>query len=227
MNDIKKDIFIIPSGNKYIVYLPLRGVAFYANNKTITAINSYLENGLFPYEVKNTTLFRRFQQLERIEIKESDTKCVIDTSDKVMFILSQMCNLACSYCYAQESRSKEVLSKEKIKAVVDYILSSNEDRSKTFSFIGGGEPMLTWGLLVWAINYITEETNKKKIKKSIGITTNATLLNEERILWLKKMNVKLCVSYDILPEIQNSQRNFSMSTLNSFDVLMEKLRCEF
>ena len=35
--------------------------------------------------------------------------------------------------------------------------------------------MLTWGLLVWAINYITEETNKKKIKKSIGITTNATL----------------------------------------------------
>ena len=219
MNDIKKDIFIIPSGNKYIVYLPLRGVAFYANNKTITAINSYLENGLFPYEVKNTTLFRRFQQLERIEIKESDTKCVIDTSDKVMFILSQMCNLACSYCYAQESRSKEVLSKEKIKAVVDYILSSNEDHSKTFSFIGGGEPMLTWGLLVWAINYITEETNKKKIKKSIGITTNATLLNEERILWLKKMNVKLCVSYDILPEIQNSQRNFSMSTLNSFDVV--------
>ena len=79
--------------------------------------------------------------------------------------------------------------------------------------------MLTWGLLVWAINYITEETNKKKIKKSIGITTNATLLNEERILWLKKMNVKLCVSYDILPEIQNSQRNFSMSTLNSFDVV--------
>lgn len=219
MNDIKKDIFIIPSGNKYIVYLPLRGVAFYANNKTITAINSYLENGLFPYEVKNTTLFRRFQQLERIEIKESDTKCVIDTSDKVMFILSQMCNLACSYCYAQESRSKEVLSKEKIKAVVDYILSSNEDHSKTFSFIGGGEPMLTWGLLVWAINYITEETNQKKIKKSIGITTNATLLNEERILWLKKMNVKLCVSYDILPEIQNSQRNFSMSTLNSFDVV--------
>ena len=87
MNDIKKDIFIIPSENKYIVYLPLRGVAFYANNKTITAINSYLENGLFPYEVKNTTLFRRFQQLERIEIKESDTKCVIDTSDKVILLV--------------------------------------------------------------------------------------------------------------------------------------------
>jgi radical SAM protein with 4Fe4S-binding SPASM domain len=142
----------------------------------------------------------------------------IGIGNAAVFVLSQKCNLACSYCYAHNSRSQDTLSASKIQTVVDFILSSQSEETKHFSFIGGGEPTVTWELFVWAVTYIKNKAESRKHKTSIGLTTNATLLDEERVNWLKLNDVQIGISFDILPEIQNAQRGFPDRTMSSFEV---------
>lgn len=186
---------------------------FWANTNAAEIINGYL-NGV-EISQKYSKLYEHFEKLNSMAIVLPQEQ-KIGIADKIRFILSQKCNLACSYCYAQEARSNDILDKQKIKTIVDYFLSIPNNNTKSFSFIGGGEPILTWDLFVWAVNYIKNATKGQKI--NIGLSTNATLLNEERIVWLKQNNVGVGVSFDILPEIQNKQRCFP-NFKSSFDVV--------
>lgn len=138
------------------------------------------------------------------------------SSTNLVIILSQMCNLACSYCYAQDARSKDVLEKEKLKVAIDSHFDWKSNKLH-FSFIGGGEPTLTWELLVWAINYIRSiDAGTRNV--SIGVTTNGTLLNDERINFLKENKVRIGLSFEILPDVQSTQRCFS-DNRNSFEII--------
>ncbi|MDR0833172.1 MAG: radical SAM protein [Candidatus Symbiothrix sp.] len=212
-----QDIFIIPSSkeDRYIVYFPLRGLIFLANSKAAEIIHNHITTGeTIPTEYPK--LHAHFQKLNAMEIVLPQER-KIEVADKVVFILSQKCNLACSYCYAQESRSQDTLDKNKIKTIVDYVLSVFNDKIKSFSFIGGGEPTVTWDLFTWSVNYIRNAAGQQKI--DIGLTTNATLLSEARIMWLKQNEVRIGISFDILPAIQDRQRGFSNSSKSSFDTV--------
>lgn len=213
---VDHDIYIIPSSvqDRYIVYSPLRRKLFEANFQAVEIITAYFCNGI---EIlpEYSKLFDNLQKLtENTIIIPQERKIKIE--DKAIFLLTQKCNLACSYCYAQEARSQDTLDSSKIRTIVDFIFSSANGRVKEFSFIGGGEPTVVWELFVWAVNYIKDVATKKKMNFRIGLTTNATLLDEERIIWLKTNKVHVGVSFDILPEIQDVQRGFSNSSLSSF-----------
>jgi radical SAM protein with 4Fe4S-binding SPASM domain len=216
MTELKNEVFILPTSNedRFIIYFPLRSVSFLANEKAADIIQNYLMKGIdIPQEHKK--LHKHIEDINKIvAITPKERK--IDTN-KAVFILSQKCNLACNYCYAQDARSQDTISNENIKTVVDYIFSNRSNDTKEFSFIGGGEPTIDWDLLVWAIEYIKDNCKNQKIY--IGLTTNATLLNETKILWLKNNNINVGVSFDILPEIQNKQRPFPDKSKNSFEIV--------
>lgn len=218
-----KDIFVIPIKNnegEYIIYAPLQNVAFIGNKKAADIIDRYVHGGEISNEEKNSVVWNYITQIENVQITLPKSK-IVGSASNVVIILSQLCNLACTYCYAQEAHSNKILSKNKLKTVIDYILS-NSASVVNFVFIGGGEPLLTWGLLKWAINYIYE--NKKSSQINITITTNATLLTSEKINYLKKYNVHLGISFDILPEIQNTQRPFVNTKLDSFEVVNDVIK---
>jgi len=220
---LSKDLFFIPfEEDEYIIYSPLRRSAFRANHFAVNIIKNYLKNGILSDVEKETKIWEYLLRLEnkKVEIPKTNN---INIDSGIVVILSQICNLACSYCFAQESRSNEVLNKNKLQILIDHILlNSNRDDIK-FSFMGGGEPTATWDVLEWAINYI----RTKKIKRqniNISITTNATLLSEHRIDFLKENNVHLGISFDILPDIQNTQRKFPDSTIKSFDYVDKAIK---
>ena len=150
----------------------------------------------------------------RQTLPESKT---IGSESSVVIILSQSCNLACTYCYAQEARSSKILSKDKLKIVIDDVLSRSL-LIVDFVFIGGGEPLIAWELIKWAIKYIYDN-KKNSTQVNITITTNATLLTDEKIWYLKKYNVHLGISFDILPRVQNTQRQFANLKCGSFDIV--------
>jgi radical SAM protein with 4Fe4S-binding SPASM domain len=218
MVELKSDIFIIPTFNDIsIIYSPLRGAAFYANSEATSIVREYLESGNISEESKGTTVYDYLHKLSQIEVEEPKKEEIHSNSSNAMFILSQICNLECSYCYAQNSRSKEVLSIEKLKAVVDSVCANTDKKNKTFSFIGGGEPLVTWDVFEWSVNYIKKTTEKSGFSRRITLTTNGTLLNEERILFLKENRIQLSVSFDILPDVQNDQRPFPNKKTSSFE----------
>lgn len=198
-----KDIFIEPvdeSQKEFLVYSPLRGQYFIIGKDVKTELEEYLKDGIIP---TNEDLYSRLIQWSQqipAPVQHND----IDIHNTCVILLTQQCNLQCSYCYAKASRSNATLTKENVKVLVDRILSNQPQDRKIISFIGGGEPTLNWELLTWSINYIRENQKHKNV--TISVTTNGTLLNEERIIWLKQHNVNIGLSYDILPEIQNRIR---------------------
>jgi len=216
--ELKQDLFIIPViENEYIIYSPLRRCAFSANTKAVDIIKKYLSGCDLSDTEKETKVWDYLLKL--INKKSSiPTDGNINFSSEAVIILSQMCNLSCSYCYARESRTNVILDKEKLQYIIDNILSNSISQNFKFSFLGGGEPTITWDLLEWTINYINIIKNNSQ-NVSISITTNATALSDEKIDFLCKNNVSLLISYDILPHIQNTQRKHSDPNINSFDLV--------
>lgn len=214
--ELSKDIFIIRlQGNNNIIYAPLRNAAFFANENATIVVQKYIERKELSIEERRSKVWDYLQKLEEIK-PEIPKECGINIDGNLVIILSQLCNLSCSYCYARESRSKEILDRDRLKQAIDYTLSSSNNNIKRFSFIGGGEPTLTWNLLKWAINYI--DTSKRENQKvRISITTNGTLLSDEKIKFIKKHKVHVGISFEILPEIQNIQRGYANPKLKSFD----------
>ena len=219
---LRKDMTVIPLGDGLnIVYAPLRGVAFYANDEAADVCKDYINGEGIVDCVETAVLKGHISELERINAKEP-RESAINTSSNLVVILSQMCNLACTYCYAQESRSKVMLGKEQVKTAIDFVFSQDSPK-KHFSFIGGGEPTLTWELLEWSISYIRSFPHEQN-NVGIGITTNGTLLNEEKILFLKDKKVEINLSFEILPDVQNSQRCFPCANKKTFDVVDKAIR---
>lgn len=105
---------------------------------------------------------------------------------------------------------------------IDYVLQNTPTKMKRFTFAGGGEPLVEWDLLRQAILYIKERCSNVRI----SVITNGTLLNRDRIYWLKEHDVTINISFDVLPEIQNRQRpmlggreSFSLVSRNIKDMI--------
>lgn len=215
------EIFVIPrKGNHnegYIIYAPLQNLAFTTNNVGAKIVEKYIEGRELTESEKDSIVALYLSQIEKTSINIPPSND-IDIRNSVVFLLSQMCNLACTYCYAQSARSKTIMSKEIVKIAIDTIfIKSNKKMS--FVFIGGGEPLVTWDLLEWSINYIHNKAQECNKEYEVIITTNATLLTDERIAFLQDKVVHLGISFDILPTIQNSQRVFPHSSVSSFELV--------
>ena len=179
-----KDIYIIPlenNSNSSLVYSPLRGNCFVADDIAVKQINRYLDsNG--ENKCLNTILQDYLDKWEE-QIPLSPKNYSVFSPNQVVLLLTQKCNLSCSYCFAKNARAAKALSKDTIKAVVDFVFSTKPEQYKTFSFLGGGEPTVEWDLLEWSISYIRHHQPHNNVH--ISITTNGTLLSESRISLLK------------------------------------------
>lgn len=186
--------FAIPMSLGYIIYAPLHKYIRFANSVDAEIIK---------------------EELERHKAIDITSKS-INYWGHAIIILSQNCNLGCSYCYAQRAHSaKGELSTSQLRSIIDFVIQQKCNSRKSVSFIGGGEPLVSWDKIEWALKYIREKSPEEI---HVRITTNATLLNEERIKVLKKHNVHLIVSFDILPLVQNKQRPYKNDKQSFADV---------
>lgn len=212
------DIYIIPSTAGYIIYSPLRRIVFSATEEDKKIICEALVNDKFNIDDN---------KLKAQIIKLRTPVCYPkapnpDKTNRVTIILSQLCNMECAYCYAHDAHSNDVIKKEQLKIVLDKVLQSEQKR-KSFSFVGGGEPTLTWDLFQWAVEYIRKEQKAEDIV-NIGLTTNGTLLDSNKIVFLKENMVNVSLSFDILPEIQNIKRPLRDTSKKSFECVDANLK---
>ena len=222
MVDLKSDIFIIPVLSKNsIIYSPLRGAAFYANSEATRIVKEFIDSGCLPRKDKEVSVSGYLHRLSQIKVEAPKQESIHSHSSDAIFILSQICNLACTYCYAQNSRSKETLSIEKINTVVDSVCANSNKKNKFFSFIGGGEPLATWDIFERSVNYIRKETEKNGFSARIKLTTNGTLLNREKVLFLKANNIVVSIS---LPMVQDIQRPFPDRRISSFEQVHSNIK---
>lgn len=203
-----KDIYYIPHTNtkEIVIFSPLRKVAYltqeddFNNQKHLQALLE--ESDANPIEPEDDTLSFN--------------------NNNLILLLTNKCNFSCRYCYSQFSRSNETLDKSKLITILNYVLSNPKNTIKRITFAGGGEPLVEWDLLVWAVQYIYSCVDKSKVH--LAIVTNGSLLSESRIRWLINNNVQINISFDILPEIQNTQRPLKgQSSFNRVDEALQTL----
>jgi sulfatase maturation enzyme AslB (radical SAM superfamily) len=220
---LRDNLFIVPNAtnDKYIAYAPLQGFSFFCGENDVKELKEYLTTGQLP---QNDVLASYISKLLKEPTETPFAGPEINCFDKLLIILSQRCNLNCSYCFAQNSRSNSIISIDHVKTSIEYILERNNGSQKTFTFIGGGEPLVTWDLLKESIQYIESRAKDLNVQYQIRIVTNATLLDENRIKWLNRGNIVISVSSDILPEIQNSQRPFHNAEKESFNYVDNALK---
>lgn len=117
-----------------------------------------------------------------------------------MFIIAitEQCNLRCTYCcYSGEyegnhSHNSRTLCEGDIQAIYDFIDKTAKTKPIRISFYGG-EPLINYSLVQYAI-----QTGQQRWEDEVtfSVSTNGTLLTEERIDWLVNNGVELAISID-------------------------------
>lgn len=123
---------------------------------------------------------------------------------------NNQCNFQCSYCYSAGCRNSIVLDKLTLRAAIDFFIDSKHDkpsrRKLTISFMGGGEPMLSWDVVKDGIEYAQGKAAAAAVGIQFRIITNGSLITGEEIDFILKHSIGVSVSFEVLEDIQNLQR---------------------
>ncbi|MFQ3682909.1 radical SAM protein [Roseiflexus sp.] len=121
-------------------------------------------------------------------------------------LLTDQCNLACTYCFIEGAMPQQHhfsrMSPETAIAAID-LFSTQASRCdsphhRPSIIFYGGEPTVNWDVLSTAVLHIEAKigTGDLAPNTEISMITNGTLLNEERIQFLKEHHVGLSLSLD-------------------------------
>lgn len=141
---------------------------------------------------------------------------------KAQFVLTESCNLSCSYCYVHQKNN--YMSKETFASSFASFKKSVGSLKYNFDFFGG-EPLLNWDTLV----SIIEELNKDPLCVKKMLVTNGLLLTQEKVDFLKKNKVRCMISFDglwsdkrgkdLIPKYLEKKSLFKQLT-NSFNTML-------
>ncbi|MGO9469640.1 MAG: radical SAM protein [Isosphaeraceae bacterium] len=124
--------------------------------------------------------------------------------------IAQTCNLACSYCYADEGRFQgqpRIMSESVALRAVGNLLDRAEPGSRvTVGFIGG-EPFLNRRVLYRAVEYARERAAQRRVTVGFSVTTNGTLLEPEDLRFLRENLFAVSVSLDGDEQTHNRHRH--------------------
>lgn len=141
----------------------------------------------------------------------------------VTFIVTERCNLQCSYCYEHYKTNRD-MSIEVAKQCVDLLFKQDEENSEyinpdnapalVLEFIGG-EPLVNIELIAQIVDYFLEVAIKKnhrwKNHYMISMTTNGTLYfrpEVQRFLRRHRGRISMAVTIDGNKELHDSCRKY-------------------
>ena len=136
-------------------------------------------------------------------------------NQSIEFVVTQDCNLRCSYCYQTHKNNKHRMSYKVAKDAIDYILNNPQlfsSDSVILDFICG-EPLLEIDLISKIVDYFKvrayELNNKWFDSFRITMTTNGILYNNKKVQKFIKENrdtLAICITIDGTKEKHNMNR---------------------
>ena len=132
----------------------------------------------------------------------------------VTMLLTNDCNLACSYCF-ESNKGKDYMPKEMALDILKSTYNVVDPMAGIFTLnMFGGEPLMNWDTFKAVCDYVLE--NNLKIR--ITATTNLTLLTDEMIDYIDELSIPVLVSVDGIKEVHDKHR------CNSFDKVIENMK---
>lgn len=182
-------------------------------------LNYYINSGFFVSDFANFSLK---------ELKVEDIDFFFSHSPQIVFELTEVCNMRCEYCvygehYITKNRNKSILDEITIKRFLTLFIEKTDKRLRNYKKLRvdfyGGEPLLRFD----TIRSVVEYSFKKDYTDIIewGMTTNATLLNQEIIDFLIKYKFKIVISLD--GDIYNNSYRKLKNGQSSFEKVIENI----
>jgi uncharacterized protein len=112
--------------------------------------------------------------------------------------LAQSCNLACSYCYADEGRfggAQRSMSADIALATIKQFIENAPKKRVTIGFIGG-EPFVNRATLYRSVASAKEIAAAGGVSVGFSVTTNGTLLTPDDLTLLRENAFAVSVSID-------------------------------
>ena len=226
---LTKELFVIPNGEKFILYAPLK--------RAVAEVNADMVQLLKRLNAGENLgdLEEKFEQLRQVGIitdKETPKETYVPTKDytptTVTLIPGFDCNLRCLYCYSNGGENTEKTMKLDIaKAAIDFIIKNalaKGEKQVELGFHGGGEPFLhkNMSLIKGATDYFRNRAKYYKLQPAISAVTNG-VMNQETIDWVINNLDEISISFDGPKDIQNKQRP-TAAMGDSFSPVMQTIK---
>ena len=225
------EIFAVPVGTDvghddnesvWIIHSPVKDeIALVAHDDFLRFLQ-YFEDGVSPEDDQLEDLISEMVCKEMTP--QSVTIPDIRKTSKLSILPNHICNFSCSYCYSAAGRSTTRMSWEKMQSALDFFIDENRIAPQPLSIFisGGGEPLLSWDTVSKAITYARTRSEEKGFSLQISIITNGSLLTEEIAEFAAVNNCSVCVSFEVLPQLQESQRKYFQAVSKNIEMLGRK-----
>ena len=170
-------------------------------------------------------------KVNQFVIRHSETDILEDmyrNNLKSMILqLTQNCNLRCKYCvysgsYTNRTHNNKRMDWNTAKSALDFLLEHSSASPKIAIGFYGGEPLLEFELIQKCVYYAEKIFVGKELH--FNMTTNATLLSEKMIYFLREHGFNITISLDGPKEVQDSNRVLADNETGSFSTVIEKIR---
>lgn len=219
------DIYTIPYHEKYIVYRPLKRLAFVANAALVNLLVKSRDN---PTSLSGGSL-ETFQFLDAIGFWEPDpppppSPSITNSFNPTVAVLflTTACNFRCVYCYASggEQAVQNLSFESGCQALDEVCQNALNAGHKHFdlNFHGGGEPTLARSTFRKLVDY----ARRKSLPCQISVASHGYWNSEERD-WILGHLDNVSLSFDGIREVQDQQRPLA-SGQGSFETVLETIR---
>lgn len=139
----------------------------------------------------------------------------------VVLNLAQGCNLSCTYCFADEGlyhdKQYGFMDQATARRGIDLAFAKGDGHVHITFF--GGEPTMNWPVLEDAVRYGQEQAASTGRTIDFSVTTNGSLLTEDRIAFLAGHRIGVSVSLDGPPDVNDRHRTLKGGKGSSAAVL--------
>lgn len=121
------------------------------------------------------------------------------------------CNLMCAYCFASQGNfggKAHLMTVDAARAAVEFLVTASKERRHLDVDFFGGEPLMAFDVVKDTVEYARRLGRRYGKEFRFTLTTNCTLLDDDKMRFLNDENVSLILSIDGRPEVHDSMRKF-------------------
>jgi uncharacterized protein len=207
---LTKELFVIPSGDNYMLYAPLKGSVLEVNGATLLLLKK-INSGI---KVEASEALDDLVSLRIVgnskEVSLPELNLDPSKESRIAIIPTTDCDLKCVYCYSSAGERIVSLEPRVSKKAIDFAFANAKEKELDgieVSFLGGGDPLGSTGfeLVKDIIGYAQFLEKRAGLKPKFYAQTNG-LLSVTNLEWLIENFEHLIISFDGPPEFQNTQR---------------------
>jgi uncharacterized protein len=217
------DAHFIPFKGQFLIYRPLRRLAFVGNGALVGYLRERAERpDTTPAQADIEAFLNQIGYWEATVPPDPAAAGTVSRPSMAVLLMTNRCNLACTYCYASAgTQSPKDMPWPIARAVIDAAVDNARGKGDVrfaLSFHGGGEPTLNWSVFTSAVAYARAQS----LPCDVSLATNGVWSPRTRDFVCRNVD-SVTLSFDGVRTVHDAQR-LRCSGQSSFEAVLASIR---